>query len=94
MIKSYIDFFFSQFNNITTAFLVVGCLISYIRYIRNNISLDNLISKSLGYTMFPTSCALFICAFDKSYIGKLADIHLSLCVAAVAIFYVAFKSIK
>ncbi len=92
--KPVIDFFFLRFNILTTIFFIVGCIVSYMKSKGKDSSLDSLITKSLSYTLFPTSLALFICAFDKDYIEKLADIHLSLCVAAVALFYVAFKGIK
>ncbi len=104
MIKSLIGFFFLKINILTVCFFIAGCMISYIRSTRKKgetpdseakaPSLDSLIRKSLSYSMFPTSCALFICAFDQDYVEKLADIHLGLGIAAVTLFYVSAKGIK
>jgi hypothetical protein len=94
--KVITDFFFDNFSAVTIVFFLLGSVISYWRSRRDgkDDGLDSLITKALNYTLFPTAFALLICAFYKSNIGKLAELPLGLCIAAVTLLYVAFKGIK
>ena len=94
-----INYFFDHLNQLSAFFFIAAFFFAWLRKLlkkseSENDDLNRMIAASMGSGAIPISFALFICAFDSSYLQRLEGVNIHIGLAGAALLFAAITSIK